>query len=105
MGGVYIIQTQTIIACEWQKQPEFVKYHEVWHHYYFAILTEAQRKKYKKEYDRATYCFRDYSCNDVQEDFADAFAYAHLYKDTKNKDLLKRMRLVKFLTKTYGTKL
>lgn len=99
MGWLYIIPTQQIIYCKWQ--PIFAKYHEVWHHYYFAILSEEDRQKYNKEYKRATSYFREYSSTSVWEDFADAFAYSHLnHNKIKDKNLRKRMTLVRKLTKT-----
>ena len=74
-GGVYDIPTDTIYLCqevEWDE--EFYKYHEIWHHVWFKVLTQAQRDTYTKMYTRDLKkwkFYRDYARNSVIEDFAD----------------------------------
>lgn len=101
--GVYIHETKQVYTCEWADK--FVYYHEVAHYYWYNKLSEKDRQKYVKEYNKAKMYFRVYSSTSAEEDFADAYGTItqSVYLETEiNRELKKRQRLAfKLISKYY----
>lgn len=101
--GVYIHETKKIYTCEWVDK--FIDYHEIAHYYWYNKLSEKDRQKYTKEYNKAKTYFRAYSSTSVEEDFADAYGTItqSVYLETEiNRELKKRQRLaLKLISKYY----
>lgn len=78
---------------------EFVKYHELWHHFWFKIMSDSQRDEYSKKYSSAKKFFRDYWKTSIVEDFADNFALVVLKQ--KNLSVNDRLLLIKKYIKSW----
>lgn len=78
-SGGYDAETSTVYVCYSanEKDVEFVKWHEVGHHYWFKFMTQAQRDEYTKLYKRDLKkgkFYREYGKTSAVEDFADNFS-------------------------------
>lgn len=78
-SGGYDASTSTIYVCYSanEKDVEFVKWHEVGHHYWFKFMTQVQRDEYTKLYNRDLKkwkFYREYGKTSAVESFADDFA-------------------------------
>lgn len=87
----YIEQSWTIYVCynSNEAQLQFVKYHELGHHFWFKFMTQEQRDEYTKLYNKES--FKSYN---VEEDFADIFS-AYVLNIKHNKSVNKRIYLIR----------
>lgn len=95
-AGGYEEQSWTIYVCynANEEQVEFVKYHELGHHFWFKFMTQAQRDEYTKEWKKSKVFYRDYGSTNAVEDFADNFSI-HVLKLKHDKALDKRIYLIR----------
>jgi hypothetical protein len=99
-AGGYVEDTSTVYVClsSNERQVEFVKWHEVGHHYWFKFMTQKQRDSYKKLYERDikrwAKFYREYGKTSVVEDFADNFAVVVTKNRHKNTRLFFIRKLI-----------
>jgi len=96
----YDEKTSTVYVCYSanEKEVEFVKWHEIGHHYWFKFLTQKQRDDYTKLYEKDLKngkFYRDYGKTSAVEDFAENFAVI----TTKTKHNNKRLAYIRKLLK------
>lgn len=79
---IYYQQEQKIEVCNtWSKeQMRFTLLHELWHHFRYQYLTEAERFNYNSLYvnTKQEDFYREYSSTLITEDFADMFAIVYI---------------------------
>ncbi len=98
----YDASTSTIYVCYSanEKDVEFVKWHEVGHHYWFKFMTQTQRNEYIKLYKRDLKkgkFYREYGKINPVEDFADNFAIVVTHDSHKNTRLPFIRKIIKKL--------
>jgi hypothetical protein len=97
-AGTYSHESKIIYLCDGVPgNNEFYKQHEIGHYVWFNLLTDAQRAKYKIEFDKSKVFYREYSKN-LEEDFADNYALLQL-KERQSYQLQKRINFIKSLIK------
>lgn len=92
-----------IYICDVDENTEFYRLHEAGHKVWEEYLTEDQKEQYTKLYRNhrqfwVEAFYREYSKMTVKEDFADNLALM-IQKENSNPYVMKRIRLIKFLTK------
>ena len=94
----YSHESKKVYVCDWIDDQEFHLNHELWHYYWFNIMTEIQRKRYTKEYNKAKVFYREYSNTNAEEDFADNFSLMILER-RQAYGIQKRINLIKHFYK------
>lgn len=99
-SGGYDEKTSTVYVCYSanEKDVEFVKYHEVGHHYWFKFMTQTQRDEYTKLYKRDLKkwkFYREYWKTNPVESFADDFSVVVTRATHKNTRLPFIRKLIK----------
>lgn len=95
MNWAYNHETKIIYLCDgiqWNK--EFYKQHEIWHYFWFNIMTQSQRDSYTKIWTESKWFYRDYGKTSAIEDFADNFAVV-----ATNKNILRIRQKTNFIKK------
>ncbi len=92
--GAYVPMQDRIYICEQQPNESHIISHEFGHREWFKELEDSQRAKYTKAYQNSNFKYPS-----VEEDFAEVYTM----KYHKNKEIRKRIRLIKELK--YGGKI
>ena len=82
--------SDTIYICEWQPNTRHIIAHETGHRVWVKELDDSQRAKYTKAYQNSNFRY-----SSVEEDFAEIYTM----KFHKNKEIRKRIHLIKNFTK------
>lgn len=88
--GAYVPMNDTVYICEWQPNTRHIITHELKHRVWVKELDDSQREKYTKAYQNSNFRY-----SNVEEDFAEISTM----KFHKNKEIRKRIRLIKNFTK------
>jgi len=84
--GAYVPMNDQIYICEQQPNEQHIIKHETGHRVWYKELDDTQREKYKKSFQNSNFRYPT-----VEEDFAEVYTM----KTHKNKEIRKRIFLIK----------